>query len=254
VPPELEALLVEVDDWSWHTAGAFDPRVGALVDAWGLRGSPKVPDSVALGAALRASGAGAIDLDGTALVRHDDAAWIDSGGFGKGAALRWAARSLTEASTGDDVGVLLDLGGQILALGPVGVPWTVGVAHPDRRADRVATLRLQGVSAATTGSSERGLHVLDPRTGSPVEAWGSVTVVADDPLAADVLSTALYVMGPRDGLAWAQRADVAALFLESIDGSVRATWTAGLEPWLVHAPTVSAPPQPTRHERNHHEP
>ena len=66
-------------------------------------------------------------------------------------------------------------------------------------------------SAATSAQGERGLvvsgrrvgHVLDPRTGEPVDRYGSVTVVAREALAADALATALLVMGPDEGALWA---------------------------------------------------
>jgi thiamine biosynthesis lipoprotein len=67
-----------------------------------------------------------------------------------------------------------------------------------------------------------------------VPAWGSVTVVHADALAADALSTALHVMGPTEGLAWGEASGVAALFLQSSDGTLRASWTSHLAPWLIH--------------------
>jgi len=109
----------------------------------------------------------------------------------------------------------------------------------------VATLLLRDRSAATTGASERYVkidgrrvgHVLDPRSGAPVPAWGSVTVVAADPLAADALSTALFVLGPEAGLAWAMRHDgVEALFLVTGSEGVRARWTPGLDTLLTLEP------------------
>jgi thiamine biosynthesis lipoprotein len=76
--------------------------------------------------------------------------------------------------------------------------------------------------------------VLDPRTGMPVPAWGSVTVVAADALAADALSTALFVMGPEAALAWARsRADIGVLVLELRGGDVVASWNPALESFLV---------------------
>jgi thiamine biosynthesis lipoprotein ApbE len=62
---------------------------------------------------------------------------------------------------------------------------------------------------------------------------------------ADVLATALYVMGPVDGLEWARaQPDLAALFLELTDGPIAASWTAAMGKWLVEPPqgSVSVPP------------
>lgn len=258
VPVELATLLAEVEAWAERTGRAFDPAVGALVDAWDLRGAGRHPSRAELDEALARSGSRGVRVDAEAstFTRLLDGAWMDTGAFGKGAALRAAADSVrTHGATR----ALLDLGGQVLALaGPAEEPWEVAVAHPSLRDTAVVMLRLAGASAATSGNSERGLlvdgvrvgHILDPRTGHPVPWWGSVTVVSADPLVADILSTALYVMGPRDGLAWAAGlSDVGALFLVETDGVLTTLHNQAMERWL-HAPPASAGAnQPSSPER-----
>jgi len=230
---ELGALVREAADWSDATSGAFEARIGSLVDAWDLRGSGRTPRAGELAEALTSSGPTAVEIAEQGLMRSSGAAWIDSGGFGKGAALRAARRLIDTGPLPGDARVLLDLGGQVLALAPIASPWIVDVAHPLRRSESAAGLSVHDRSVSTSGSSERGSHILDPRSGHPVDPWGSVTVVDVDAYAADALSTALYVMGPRAGHAWAQQAGVAALFLELADGSVVASWSAAMEMWLV---------------------
>ena len=248
--PELAALLAEAERYSRTSHAAFDARVGALVDAWDLRGAGDVPAARELLAARNATGAGAMSIDERTgvVVRHMPAAWIDTGGFGKGAALRAAARGL-EADGVDRA--LIDLGGQLWAQGSAQKPWSVYIAHPEQRQRRVARLEVHGVSVATSGTSERFIeaegmrwgHILDPRTGQPAPAWGSVTVVSADPVEADALATALYVMGPQEGRAWAARhPEVDALFLEAESGALAASWTGGMEQWLVDAPVPSTAP------------
>lgn len=247
---ELTSLLAEAFRWAEATGGAFDPAVGALVDAWDLRGAGRRPTPHRLERAMAASGAAGIRLDPGAgtLTRLDEAAWVDPGGFGKGAALRRARDALSER--GLERG-LLDFGGQVLALGSEtgdGTGWEVEVAHPSARDRPVVSLRLSDASAATTGTSERFVevdgervgHLLDPRTGRPVAPWGSVTVVARDPLTADALSTALYVLGADGALEWGQECpDVGVLVLEDVGrGEIRARWSPGMERWL-EGPGVS---------------
>jgi thiamine biosynthesis lipoprotein len=232
---ELWELLREAADWSERTGGAFDPAVGALVDAWDLRGDGRVPDAEALAAALRSSGMARyrVASDGPEVSRLRADAWLDTGGFGKGTALRAAATVLH--ARGIDV-AYLDFGGQVLALGsPAGesAGWEIGVAHPTRRQETVTAIRLHAGSVATSSQSERFVemdgrrfgHVLDPRTGMPVTGGASVTVVAGDPLVADILATALLVMGPEEGGRWAaERDDVGVLFLvEEGDAVVRSS-------------------------------
>ena len=228
--PALLRLLREVRALTDSTGGAFDPTVGALVDAWDLRGAGAVPDTARIAGAVRASGWRHFPDDGAA-GRTEAAAWIDSGAFGKGAALRAARDAIVRA--GADA-AFVNLGGQVLAVGGTdGGAWSVPVADPQVRSATVTTLRVTDASVATTGQSERALvvgadtvgHVLDPCTGRPAPAWGSVSVVDADPLRADVLATALFVLGPTDGWTWAERHGVAALFVERrVNGSVlRAT-------------------------------
>ena len=242
----LAGSLAEAFSWSERTGGAFDPVVGSLVAAWDLRGAGRVPTRAELQRARQSAGRHAVDFDPVArtLVRNAPHVGIDPGGFGKGEALRAAALRLNALGVGNAV---MDFGGQIQVLGE-GVnlgrsAWEIGVAHPFDRAHPVAALALRDVSASTSGPSERARlldarlvsHHVDPRTGRPVDAWGSVTVVSHDAFVADALSTALYVMGPDEGMAWAgDMHDVGVLFL-TVDGSgaVRARMNAGMERWWV---------------------
>jgi thiamine biosynthesis lipoprotein len=243
VSPELAALLGEVWTWSEATAGAFDPAVGALIDAWDLRGAGRRPSASDLEGARRASGLGRFEWvagSGTVKRQHADA-WIDTGAFGKGATLREAEQVLRDRGIET---ALLDFGGQVLTLGSPGEQngWPVAGEHPSERQDAVTSLRLRDRSAATSSASERFVepdgerlgHILDPRTGRPVPAWGSVTVVAADAMAADVLSTALFVLGPEEGMQFAATLeDIGALFLVEQDGALDARWNAALEPYRV---------------------
>jgi len=206
-------LLGRMKAWQVRTGGAFDPVLMALMRAWGIRQGGQTPDPQTLTGARRASGAGLLELDaaaGTARLGHPEAG-VEEGGFLKGYALDRMRRAA------DTPAGLLDFGGQLLAWGR---PTEVSVADPrDRRHARLALL-LHNASLSGSSTSERGRHILDPRTGEPCPAWGSTAVVAADGLTADVLSTALYVLGPDAGLAWADREGAAAAFLLN-DGSLR---------------------------------
>ncbi len=259
LPAELHRLLESALHWSHRTGGAFEPRVGALVRAWDLRGTGRVPEGATLAHALAVSGDRGMTLTSEGTVRRDARAWIDAGGFGKGAALDAARRLLADHGVNQ---ASLNLGGQLLLVGaPADQPrgWSVSVAHPRRRGATVAALRVRDASVATSSASERTVevdggafgHILDPRTGQPVPAWGSVTVVAENPLAADILSTAFFVLGPDDGMALARSfPEVGALFLEvTATGDVSARWTDPMNQWLVDpAPqaTTYSPGRPMR--------
>jgi thiamine biosynthesis lipoprotein len=246
--PQLYTLLRDAARWSRLTDGAFDPAIGSLVDAWDLRGAGRIPDQPSLHRALAASGLDRFVFAdaGRTVSRTDSAAWIDSGGFGKGVALREARRALLRRGVAR---ARLNFGGQVLVVGAdrSGDDWIVPVAHPSHRAEAAATLRFRDRSASTSSQSERKVtvngerlgHILDPRTGLPVPAWGSVTVVAEDPGVADVVSTALLVMGPEPGLRWAQsRRDVGVLFLIEHNGRIERRWNDALKDVLMES-TIS---------------
>jgi thiamine biosynthesis lipoprotein len=222
--PELESDLLEAAHWWMETDGAFDPGVASLVDVWDLRGHGQVPSESDLESSLSASGLRFLVLgSGTARIEQPGFG-IEEGGFGKGVALRSAARAAREAGARC---VVLDFGGQ----------W-IDIADPIHRDVGLARLEIAGGSVATSGNSERGLmvdgfrrgHILDPRSGQPAEDWGTVTVVVEDPVTADCLSTALFVMGPQRGIEWIRgRPEIDAVFVERLGAETELTATAGLE-------------------------
>jgi len=228
---DLARDLAEAGRWWRETGGAFDPGLASLVEAWDLRGKGRRPTAGDLERAKGSAGFRHLELAGARARRLAEGFGVEEGGFGKGIALRDAAAAAKRAGA---VCAELDLGGQILLSGTC-PERMVGVADPRRRDRVVAELPLRSGSVATSGSSERyveidGLewsHILDPVTGQPAQGWGSVTVIADDPVAADCLATALYVMGPVRGLEWAaRRSDVEAVFAVVEGSGIRLVSTA----------------------------
>jgi thiamine biosynthesis lipoprotein len=205
---EWVSLLETVLAWTQRTQGAFDPVLGALLRTWDTRHGGRLPSAAELRVAREASGARLLVLDaqrGTARLTHPGAA-LEEGGFIKGYALDRMAAVLRRA--GVQAG-LLDFGGQLLAFG---APRRASIADAAERHRPTFELELAEGSLSTSGTSEHGRHIVDPRSGERSPAWGSVSVVAADGLTADILSTALYVLGPERGLAWAEANQVAALF------------------------------------------
>lgn len=241
--PALAAELAAADACRRETGGAFDPGVGPLVAAWGLRSGGRLPHPGELAAARAAAGGEGLELrpDGAA-IRRRPGLRIEEGGFGKGAALDAALTAALAESTVRSAWI--DLGGQV-AVRRRGTDSSEGsevtVAHPDDRERALVSLRVdpgEGVSVATSGNSERGItvagerrsHVLDPRTGEPAPDFGSLTVVAPTAFRADCLSTGLYVLGPEAALAWAaERPGVEVVALRSGEGGVEVLATPGLE-------------------------
>lgn len=214
--PEWLRLLAAVRNQALRTGGAFDPTLMPLLRSWGVREGGSVPTEAALGQAREASGIRFLKLvsrRGTAQLSHVDAG-IEEGGFGKGYALDRASRSLRRSGVPSG---LLDFGGQLLAFGAAR---TVSLANPKDRFQPRLMVVLKKASLSSSGTSEKGAHILDPATGNPCPPWGSVGVIAATGLEADCLSTALFVMGPEKGLRWASGHKVAACFLKA-DGEIR---------------------------------
>ena len=245
IDPDLCRLLREVEGSASLATGAFDPVIGSLVAAWDLEGDGRVPSVVELSAARRAAGSGgmALDLVQCTAQRLAAAAGFEPWGFVKGYTLRAARDSLLAHRVHS---ARLRYGDQVLVLGPsrAGGPWHISIASPEDNEPDVFTLWLTSGSASTSSQSTTFVRaagqtigrILDPRTGTPVPGWGSLTVVAQDPLRADVLSTALFVLGPDSALAWAGRhPEVGVLVLDRRDGAIRPRWNEGLRPVLDSA-------------------
>ncbi len=156
---------------------------------------------------------------------------LDPSAYVKGWAVEEAAWILDDAGVDD---YLINAGGDILARGLAddGRPWRIGIRHPDR-VDRIAAMvSVTDRAVATSGTYERGDHILDPRTGDPATSLRSLTVVGPRLAFVDAYATAAFVMG-LDGLAWvADRPDHAAMAITT-DG--RLVWTPGMDPYLASA-------------------
>ncbi|GAA3503692.1 FAD:protein FMN transferase [Streptomyces prasinosporus] len=151
---------------------------------------------------------------------------LDPTGIVKGWAAERAARTLAAAGA---TGVSVNGGGDVQLLGAPGAgrPWRVGVSDPLRPGGLAAVVSAAGadeLAVATSGTAERGDHVVDPRTGrSAVTDLVAVTVVAPRLTWADCWATAAFAMGSREGLRWLESLpDVEALLITAGD-EVRCT-------------------------------
>ena len=231
--PRLAAELRGVQHWWRETGGAFDPGIGALIAAWGLRTGGRVPTAEERERARAAGGLAALELDAEGrAVRRRPGLRIEEGGWGKGAGLDAAIEALR--NDGHATAAMLNLGGQVELYGRG--RWTLTLADPHDRQHAVVALTVSSGSVATSGNSEHGFerggvrygHLLDPTTGAPARDFGSLTVWASEALAADCLSK-LYVRGPDAALAWARaHTGVEVLTLEPVaGGGLRARASAG---------------------------
>ncbi len=231
---EVVELALEV---SSATNGALDVTVGPLVDAWGFgagSGEPAVPDPALLDELRATTGYDKLEADCSqpALRKSLDALQIDLSAVAKGYGVDRVADALDRAGF---TNYLVEVGGEMRIRGtkPGDQPWRVGVEAPDRDARRI----FDALTIANTGLASSGdyrnyfeaegryfSHTLDPRSGAPVDhGTAAVTVLLPRSARADAWATALLVMGRDDGLALAERENIAALFLTRTENGTEST-------------------------------
>jgi thiamine biosynthesis lipoprotein len=207
IEPELFEFIADALRYTRESNGAFDITVGPLMKAWGFfRGEGRMPDAAGLADARRHVGAAHVIMDpGAGSIRFDEpGVELDLGGIAKGYAVDRATAVLR--ARGVSAGLISAGGSTIYGLGaPPGRPgWTVALQDPldSRRTARSVVLRDGALSVA--GSSEKSFefdgvrysHIMDPRTGRPVQDILTVAVQADTGTAGDALDDALFVLGP----------------------------------------------------------
>lgn len=212
--PEIVAVTEKALEISRATGGALDITVQPLVDLWGFyttsASSQTVPSPAAVKAALAKTGWSRIRVKDGRVTAADRELRLDYGSIAKGYAVGEAVKALKAAG----VKSALINAGQVQAFGTAapGVPWKVGLRNP-RGDGYIASFPFDSdMGVATAGDYERFFeaggvryhHILDPRTGYPAREAMSVSVVIADPLWADALDTALFVMGPRRALEFAR--------------------------------------------------
>ncbi len=204
--PETARVLAAALQVAAESAGAFDPTVEPLVRLWGfLGGARQLPDSAAIAALLPDIGFRKLRCPPAAdrLSALRPGLRLDLGGIAKGHAVDCARDSLVALGVQD---ALVDLSGNIALLGapPGRAAWRLGLRDPADREHTLGTLTLPRAAVATSGDYEQFVaaggrrygHILDPRSGWPVDSLASVTVVMDSATLADAWATALTVLGP----------------------------------------------------------
>ena len=226
LPVEMMEVLACALEVRGQSAGAFDPCVGALVDAWGFGAVRETPDAEAIRAARPLTpGASQTGLE---LDRRQGRArkrvplQLDLCGIAKGYGVDRMVSVLQQHGVGH---ALAALDGELRAVGSQasGRPWAVALERPEAGKRAVhGVVELEDLAVATSGDYRRFLnlggarvaHTMDARRGAPVNnAVASVTVLARSCMHADAWATALLVAGPGEGLAMAQRVGLDVLFL-----------------------------------------
>ena len=241
LPEEFFEVLSCALEIARDSEGAYDPTIGALVEAWGFgpaQHAHAIPADIALSTARADAGWQRLMLDeekSSAL--QPGRLRLDLSAIAKGFGVDLVARHLR------DIGItaaLVEVGGELYGYGrkPENDAWQVLVeTSPDEAAVDATDPRviaLDGIAIATSGDhwhaferqGVRYSHTLDPRTGKPVEhAPAAVTVIADDAMRADAWATALTVMGATAGFEFARSRNLAARFVSRTGHGLRERMT-----------------------------
>ncbi len=243
----LQVLLLSMRVYK-ASEGAFDPTVGALVNAWGFGprdvGADELPSDEDIVRLQSAIGFDKLSLspEQNKATRLSDI-FVDLSAVAKGYAVDRAAEWLL--ANGVD-NFLVEVGGELRVHGysPRGDHWVTAISEPDSGVQPRIHKRLviEGKAVATSGDyynfftveGVRYSHTIDPSTGRPVtHGLASVTVVADTCAEADAFATAIDVMGPERGMAMAKREGLAIYILARADDGFVASYSPAFERYIA---------------------
>ena len=237
VSPDFLSVMTLALQVVEKTGGAFDPSVAALVNLWGFGPDGRItepPDEQAVLSARQRCGWQHLTLGDGQLRKDIPDLRLDLAAIAKGYGVDAVGRVIASSGISNYV---VEIGGETTCSGtkPSGALWRIGLQKPKFHADPgdalAGYLEITDLAVATSGDYQNFFtdrqgniysHIMDPRTGRPVDhATASVTVVAPTCAEADALATGLYVMGAEEGLALVETLPgVEALFIvREPDGS-----------------------------------
>lgn len=236
VTPELAAMLQDAALVSAQSGGLFNPAIGGLIQVWGFQADDfkaLLPDPDQIAALVKANPQMSDLVIAQSEVRSKNrSVKLDLGGYAKGYALDRAAEILKQQGIRN---ALINIGGNVLALGQHGTrPWRIGIQHP-RKPGPLATLELHdGEAIGTSGDYQRFFeldgkrycHIIDPRTGYPVQGVEAVTILTHGEhagLRSDAASKPLFISGKPGWLAAARKMGLDEALLIDAEGVVHLT-------------------------------
>ncbi|WP_246369683.1 FAD:protein FMN transferase [Saccharibacillus deserti] len=218
------------------TNGLLDPSIGPLINLWDIgHEGAQVPAKPDLDKARSLTDYRSVTLDeaNRTIKLEKKGMVLDLGSIGKGYAADQVSAYLHDHRLDS---ALINLGGSsIIAVGgkPGGADWNVGLQDPDKnRGSRLGKIQINDETIDSSGVYERFFiqdgvryhHILDPRTGYPTQnGLKSITIVSDKATDADALSTAAFVMGLEDGMAYIEQQPGVEAFFIMDDNQIHAT-------------------------------
>ena len=235
VKADIAQMLSDVTRLSTQSNGTFNPAIGQLIKLWGFQNDTFTPHQVDAKAidSLISKNPRMTDLviKGNQIHSVNSAVQLDLGGYAKGYALDLGLAYLKQQHIQH---ALINIGGNIIALGQHGnQAWRVGIQHP-RQPNAIATVALaSGWAIGTSGDYQRYFyldgkrycHIIDPKTGYPVQGMQSVTVLIPPKKQAgvlsDVASKPIFIAPANERLAQAKAMDVPHFLIITSDTDIQ---------------------------------
>lgn len=223
ISEDLASLLSQGLSITRESDGTFDIAIAPLTSLWDFTAEdPKIPDDAAIQKALPLCSSDGVTIDGQDITLPSDDIQFDVGAIAKG----YIADRLKDLLVKKGVNsAIINLGGNVLCIGskPDGTPFKVGIQKPfaDRN-ETEAVMDIAGKSVVSSGIYERCFkqggklyhHILNPQTGYPYDnGLISVTIISDQSVDGDALSTTCFALGLKDGLKFAEKKGVQAVFI-----------------------------------------
>ena len=223
ISEDLASLLSQGLSITRESDGAFDIAIAPLTSLWDFTAEdPKVPDDAAIQKALPLCSSDGVTIDGQDITLPSDDIQFDVGAIAKG----YIADRMKDLLVKKGVkSAIINLGGNVLCIGskPDGTPFKVGIQKPfaDRN-ETEAVMDITGKSVVSSGIYERCFkqggklyhHILNPQTGYPYDnSLVSVTIISDQSVDGDALSTTCFALGLDKGLKFAEKKGVQAVFI-----------------------------------------
>lgn len=210
VDPEVFYVTTQALNYSEISKGAFDPTVAPLIDLWGFMGQDyRLPAPEEIKRVMPLIDYRLVEYNDESLELYlpKEAMALELGGIAKGYIIDRALAVIRNAGIEN---AFVNVGGDIGMIGvkPDGNLWRIGIRNPRKDSNIIAVLPALDCAVVTSGDYERVFevegktyhHILDPKDGMPARVLASVTIAAETAIAADALSTAVFVMGPVEGL------------------------------------------------------
>jgi thiamine biosynthesis lipoprotein len=221
---DILSYLKQEQELYEETKGAFSFCIRPLTQLWGIEdGGTDIPSDTDIENEMDYIDGSQITLTSKGIIFEKDGMAIDFGATGKGIACDVVAEKLSETNVN---GAVVSVGGSVAVYGSKGdgKSWHIGIRNPRGEEDEVMGVLecSDATMISTSGDYEKYFekdgkryhHILDPATGYPVDnGLISVTIISDSGFMSDALSTACFVLGLEDGMAYAEKKGVEAIFI-----------------------------------------